>query len=471
MDVRRECWYGAARLCPTWGLVGVDTATTHRQAPRGQKRIFHGWWIVLVAFLASFVSAGVGGYGLGVFLKPMTADLGWTRTQFAWFSPIRAVVMGVTGPLLGPMVDRKQGARILFVAGGLVAGVGIMLMYNVNALLYFYIVMGLVWGFGQALLGGNIISGPIVSKWFVRRRGRAMAIYAMGISGGGVVFVPLNAFLIETIGWRSTWVVLAFIVWILLVPLALVVMRRQPEDIGLLPDGDRPAANDSPGAPLAPAPMSAAAREVSWTVGLAARTPSLWLLIIAFNLMTMSIGATLLNQFAYLTDKELGVVAVTTAATGFGWVAMLGKVPWGMLAERFEIRYVASSCFTIAGIGLLSLVVATDARVIVLYVLLYGLGAGGGPVLQNVIWANYYGRQFQGTIRGVFAPLNLLGMGFSPVFATWIRDSTGSYDTAFLVLMGGCLTGAVLILMARAPVHPSRRAGAGQESSAAASGN
>ncbi len=445
----------------------MDTGATRTQAPRGQKRIFHGWWIVVVAFLASFVSAGVGGYGLGVFLRPasgMLTELGWTRTQFAWFSPVRALVMGVTGPLVGPMVERKHGARILFALGGLVAGIGILLVSGVGRFFsdyvsdiwYFYVVMGLVWGFGQALLGGHIISGPIVSKWFVRRRGRAMALYAMGISGGGVVFVPLNAFLIETIGWRSTWVVLALITWLLLVPLALVVMRRQPEDIGLLPDGDQPA-NDDPSATLAPPPTSAAAREVAWTVELAARTPSLWLLIVAFNMMTMSIGATVLNQFAYLDDKGLGIVLTTAAASGFGWVAMGAKVPWGLIAEHIEIRYVASVCFAIAGAGLLSLVVASDIRLIAVYVALYGIGAGGAPVLQNVMWANYYGRQFQGTIRGVFAPLNLVGMGFSPIFATWIRDTQDSYDIAFLALMGGCLLGAVLILMAKAPVHPSQR--------------
>ena len=420
-----------------------------REVPvRRRGRFFHGWLIVMMAFLASFVSAGVGGYGLGVFLVPMTKALGWSRTDFAWFSPIRAVVMGVIGPVLGPFVDRKHGARVLFVAGGLVAGTGTLLCTMCTSCGSSTSSSASSGASGRALLGRNIIAGPIVSKWFVRLRGRAMAIYAMGISGGGVVFVPLNAFLIETVGWRNAWVYLAFITWLLIVPLAFLVMRRQPEDIGLLPDGVERRT-----APLA----TTAEREVNWTVREAARTPSLWLLIAAFNMMTMSIGATLLNQFAYLTDKNLGIWIVTAAATSFGWMAMGAKVPWGLIAERFEVRYVPSVCFGIAGAGLLALVVAWDTPTIFIYVVLYGIGAGGAPVLQNVIWANYYGRQFQGAIRGVFAPLNLVGMGFSPVFATWVRDSLDSYDLAFLVFMGGCWLGAVLVLMAPAPVHPSRR--------------
>ena len=101
------------------------------------------------------------------------------------------------------------------------------------------------------------------------------------------------------------------------------------------------------------------------------------------------------------------------------------------------------------------LVIADNIVLIFLYVIIYGIGAGGPPVLQNVMWSNYYGRKFQGAIRGTFAPLNLVGMGFAPVFATWIYDSTGNYDIAFFVFAAGCFLGAVFILFAKAPIHSS----------------
>ena len=415
---------------------------------RPRSLFFHGWLIVLVAFLGTFCSAGIGGYGLGVFLKPMTTSLGWSRTSLAWFSPVRAVVMAFTGPLLGPFVERKNGPRILYTIGGIAAGIGCIAVWGVKDAWHFYLAFGIVWGFGQALLGGQIIAGPIVSKWFVKYRGRATAIYAMGVSGGGVFFIPLNTFLIEKYGWENAWLVLGFITLISIVPLSFLYMRRQPEDMNLLPDGETKV-DDNRDIP------SAADLEISWTVNEASKTSSLWLLILSFNLMTMSIGATLLNQVPYLTDKNLGIGMATVAATSFGFVAMAAKIPWGILADRFEIRYLAGLCFLIASLGLFILVIADNIVLIFLYVIIYGIGAGGPPVLQNVMWSNYYGRKFQGAIRGTFAPLNLVGMGFAPVFATWIYDSTGNYDIAFFVFAAGCFLGAVFILFAKAPIHSS----------------
>jgi len=434
---------------------------------RSRPLFFHGWLIVLVAFFGTFISAGIGGYGLGVFLKPMTTSLGWSRTTLAWFSPVRSVVMGITGPLLGPFVEHQNGPRLLFIIGGITAGIGCFAVWGVKEAWHFYIAFGVVWGFGQSLLGGQILSGPIVSKWFVKYRGRATSIYAMGVSGGGVVFIPLNTFLIDKYGWEYSWLILGFITLLSIIPLSFLYMRRQPEDMNLLPDGESKVFAKEISSALSADPIllfeydsennpiSAADIEVSWTVKEASKTSSLWLLILSFNLMTMSIGATLLNQVPYLTDKNLGIGIATLAATSFGFVAMASKIPWGILADRFDIRYVTALCFLSAGLGLFLLVIADSIVVIFLYVLFYGIGAGGPPVLQNVMWSNYYGRKFQGAIRGTFAPLNIIGMGFAPVFATWIYDSTGNYDIAFFVFAIGCLLGGVCIIFAKPPVHNS----------------
>ena len=141
----------------------------------------------------------------------------------------------------------------------------------------------------------------------------------MGVSGGGVFFIPLNTFLIEKYGWENAWLVLGFITLISIVPLSFLYMRRQPEDMNLLPDGETKV-DDNRDIP------SAADLEISWTVKEASKTSSLWLLILSFNLMTMSIGATLLNQVPYLTDKNLGIGMATVAATSFGFVAMAAKI-------------------------------------------------------------------------------------------------------------------------------------------------
>ena len=132
-------------------------------------RIFWGWWIVLVTFLGSLAASGIGNFGLGVFVVPMTLDLGWSRTALGGVFAVRAVMHGVVGPLIGWAADRPNGARVLMTVAGVVAGLSLILMAFVTELWQFYIVFGVLWSVGQMAMGGNIIgtgsTGCLRPKW------------------------------------------------------------------------------------------------------------------------------------------------------------------------------------------------------------------------------------------------------------------------------------------------------------------
>ena len=388
----------------------------------------------------------------------MTRDLGWSRTALSGVVTLRAVMMGLLGPIIGRLADHRSGPRLLFVVGGLMAGASLLLLPLVGQLWHFYLAFGVLWGVGQATFGGQIVSGAVVSKWFIRWRGRATSIYTAGISLGGVVFVPLSVLLIAHLGWKGAWAVLGLLTWLLIVPISAKVMRRRPENIGLLPDGVR--SNPHPYGAISVegnvgtvTPSSGEVTEVSWTLREAVRTPTLWLLLLAFNFMGMPIGAVVLHQVPYMTDKGFSLGVASSLAVLFSAFALIAKLPWGLLSERYDVRYVTAACFTIGAIGLVFLVIAGSAELAIVFAVVFGLGAGGQPVLQNVVMANYYGREFQGTIRGTFAPINALGMGLSPLFAAWVYDVTGSYDRAFLLLAVGISLATLFILLARPPVH------------------
>ncbi len=439
--------------------------TTERAATR-RPALFHGWWIVITSMMGAGVGMGIGGVGIGVFVEPMTGDLGWSRAAMGGVFIIRAVVMAVLGPLMGPIVDRKLGAPVLYVGGGFIAGGSIMLLSMASEVWQFYVLFGLGWSVGQLAFAGNVLTGPIVAKWFVRKRGRAMGIYTMGIPIGSIIFVPLNAVLVTTFGWQSSWVILGIATWLLTIPIAALTMRRQPEDMGLHPDG-------APSADVARSDGASASRQsgggqspIDWTLTQALRTPALYLLMFSFLMMGLAMGIFTIHQVPAITDKGFDLAVASIVSVTLSVCSFIVKPTVGFLSERFSPRYLCTLCMAVGAVGVVTLGLAETMVFLFVFAACYGFGAGATPVFQNVIWADYFGRRYLGSIRGMIAPVAALGGGISPFIAGWMFDTTGSYDSVLVTMGLGAFLAAGLMFIARpprfrAPASPAAPAASG----------
>ena len=410
-------------------------------------RIFHGWYIVAVAAIAG-ASSGVLGYSFGLFFNPMRASLGWSRTSISWAVTIRSAVNMLTGPVYGPIVDRKHGAMILMVAGGVVLGLSMMLTAAMNELWQFYLLIGVAYGLAMGAEGSQIVAPVIVSKWFIRRRGRALAIVTLGPNIGNIIFIPAAALIIVHLGWRAAWFWSGVVALVLVAPLSALFIRRTPEDIGLLPDGDThhhepetPGNSDGPDL----------ATEYDWTFRQAVRTPALWLMITAFAISGAGLGGFLVHVIPALTDKGYSTAYATVLIAVLSANVMVAKMVWGFLGERIQVRYLMMVSFALAAVGIYLVVLVDSGPLILLVPLIYGFGGGGFAPLSSLMWANYFGRGSLGTIRGVFLPLTQIISAFSPVFAGAIFESEGSYDVAFVVFALCFAFSAVAIYLARPP--------------------
>jgi OFA family oxalate/formate antiporter-like MFS transporter len=409
--------------------------------------VYYGWYIVGAAMVAQMVAVGLHGYTLGVFLKPMLRDFPWSREDVANVQTIGTVVMGSLGLFVGGLVDRR-GARPLMIAGALVAGLCLIGVSRVQSLGQFYLLRGV--GFTVGSVGiGNLVVNVTLAKWFVRHRGIAMSVAAMGISLGGVIVTPLVQLLINLYGWRQTWVILGVAVWVIILPLAFV-MRRMPEDYGLLPDGDR-----ADGPPRPPGrPNASAVSEVDWTRGEAVRTPALWLLILAYGTANVGLGALLFHMVPFLTDSGFSAGRAALMFSTQSWAALLSKPLWGLLMMRVHARYLSAVAFVVSALtitGLIAVAAEGSAAGVVVLLALYGLGIGGTVPLQETVWASYFGRRHLGAIRAVAMPFAILFSALGPKFAARLYDRTGSYTAAFLIFAGFWLAGTVLVLLARPP--------------------
>ena len=401
---------------------------------------------------------GLGPQTFGFFFKPMIEELGWSRTMLTWGLMTRELLGAALGPAVGFAVDR-YGPRILTAGSAIVMGVSIMLLSQTGSLWQFVLFFGVIGAFGVPGLGYGVIS-PTLSKWFIRKRGRATGIATAGLNVGAVVMTPLILFLIAEYGWRTAWFYLGFVPWVVVVPTALIWLRRQPEDLGLLPDGDRPTSTE-PGVAKAaqesagPTPL---VDEVSWTPREAFRTPALWLLLVAELLAGMSMGGIIVHRIPYITDQGFSSIDAGVTFVTFSICAFLAKLLWGFLADRFDIRWLTIAALLGGAVGLFFMVDAPTVWHLHLgFGVGYGLTGGSLVVVWPLIWARYFGRTFQGSIMGLISPFRLISSIGGPMFAAFIFDATQSYDTAFSYFVAYFVVSAFLVWFARAPLHSTQR--------------
>lgn len=418
----------------------------------GTQRIFYGWYIVAVGFLANVASSFALASTLSIFLKPLTDELGISRGVFSLLRSGEGIIAACLAPMVGTLVDR-YGGRWLMVIGAAVAGIGFLLLGYVNSFGQFAAIRLTLVTFGDVMMGYMVVN-VIVAQWFVRLRGRAFAFTSMGVGFAKVCMPVLSAWLLLTLGWRQTWMVFGLLSMALLVLPALLVVRRTPEDMGLRPDGaDEPVIDIDSIAPGKKTPQEPSARdpETVWTRAEAVRTSAFWLLVITFGISSVGVTGLNLHVYPYVTDIGHSPVVAATVMSVIASMQLASPLAWGFLADRIDPRIAAMLRFIVQGIGL-GLAISTSSLVC-LYTgfFLYGIGLGGNMVLPDLLWANYFGRRSLGRIRGMGLLISQVLAAFGPPFFGFLFDATGGYGLSFALFGAALATSAVLSLMLRPP--------------------
>jgi OFA family oxalate/formate antiporter-like MFS transporter len=422
---------------------------------KARDRVFYGWFIVAVSFLCWFSADAFGWYTFGIFLGPISRELGWTTVALTGALTLRTVVGGLMGPVIGPLVDTRHGARVLMSLGVLIAGAVPLAVSQVDELWQFYLLYGVMGALGMVGFGG-LVTNALISKWFVRKRGRAVGIATMGISISGLVFVPLSHVFISDFGWRTTLLVLGFAIWGLAFIPVILLVRRRPEDMGLGPDGDPTEEVEVGAARAAGAPGVPRVEEI-WSLREALRTKTLWLLLIGFNISGLALSGVFIHFYPYLESKGIQPDVAATAVTTFAFCCAAVKIPWGLLAERFPVRHCITACYLGCALSLVILISSQNIAFVFVYAIVYGVALGGDMVLKELVWADYFGRTFLGTIRGVTMPANLIAVAGGPLFAAWLRDVTGSYQLPYTIFFVAVLVGTSVICLTKPPRKPGSR--------------
>ncbi len=352
------------------------------------------------------------------------------------------------GPIEGYLTD-KVGARRMVFIGMIILGGAFIFFAQVQNLWMFYLAY-IFMAVGQGL-GSWIPLMTMLNRWFHRRRAMALGWSNMGSRLGALVLVPLIAWSIDPdqdrLGWRMTATILGVFMIVVAGPISRLI-HNQPQDIGLLPDGDKPATQ-----PAANAGESHAASsyEADFTASEALRTPAFWLIAFGHGFTSMVILAIMAHLGLLMVDKGYQVQDAAFVVSVYTAVAMGFQLVGGYVGGKVPIRLALAFFTSLQAMGVVVLVFADSLPSIYAFAVLFGAGFGGRNPLTVAIRGEYFGSASFGKILGFSTvPMNLLLLIAAPLVG-WMRDIQGDYTDAFLVMVVTNLAGAACFLLAKRP--------------------
>ena len=420
---------------------------------------FYGWVIVGVSALSIASSAPGQTNLIAALIDPMMKGLSVDRGTITAMFTVGTLAASFGMAFVGFSIDRI-GPRTVMIVSVLLFGVVVMLMGAIPANAGVVTVIGLGLGFfGLRLLGRgalNMLGTILVSFWFRRMRGRATSVASgMGWLVGLGTLPPASHWLIAEFGWRGAWVALGLGVWVVMLLPAIFLVRKTPESVGLLPDGDRPSEAHEHDQPGGATPAGAASvPEDNWTVREAIRARSLWFILIAAMAWSTLGAGILFHQVSVLEERGISEGVARSSIAAVAVMNFVGNVIAGYLNDRFPNHYTLFLAQVALLLALLMSLVVGAAWHAWVYAGLLGMTQGMTLNTGTVIWANYFGRANLGSIRGATMWVVGVTSAVGPLPLAYLHDATGSYTLGVWIYVGLLLPMMVAALLATKPTRP-----------------
>ena len=413
---------------------------------------YYGWLILGITSLATFTATGVSQVVLGGIQVYISEDTGWSVSTFSYAATIGTWCSGLIAPFIGRMADR-HGPRWLMPAGLVIAGVCFLLLSGVSSVWQFYAAYIVARAVSNTVLIG-LVPRTAAVNFFRRRRNIALAMVSTFRPIAGAINIQIFALVAN---WRHTYSYLGIASLFLIIPVVLS-MRRRPEDIGLQPDGDgeAPPPRPSPGGRGSrgrPHPNPPPEGEGSWTVREAIRTRPYWLIVATACVGTLASSSVGFSLVPYLVEGAGLSVTAAAGVLSFGTVLSIANVGWGILSDKFTPRRCLMVTMVGSGALLAYLTMVDSLAEALVFALVWGVFSGAVGSMENMMLAQYYGRDSYGSLLGLFSPFQTTALGLGPSLASLLRTVSGSYGLLYIAMVAAYLASAALLYLARAPVR------------------
>jgi MFS transporter, OFA family, oxalate/formate antiporter len=399
--------------------------------------LFYGYVVAAACF--AIQATGIGTHvAFGIFFKPLLADFGWPRASLAGAHSLAFGLMGFLGIFVGRLNDRF-GPRVLLTVTALFFGIGLFLMSTIDSLWQVYLFYGIMVGIGLSPV--DVIALSTTARWFVRRRGMITGMVKVG-TGAGQFFIPLaSSLLILSFGWRPSYILLAVFATLMLAGMGQL-MRRDPSQMGLLPDGDTQ---------IGTAGSEMVERGLS--LGEALRTRQFW--TICFTNLTIVFCLMIIFLHIVPHAMDIGIPATTAAGvlSTIAGASIVGRLIIGFTADRAGYKNGMICCIMVLISSFLWLQVADKLWMLYVFALFYGMGHGGHFTLISPLVAEHFGIRSHGVLFGIVLFAGTFGGAVGPILAGHLFDITGSYSSAFWICAAVGSIGLGLILSLRRKIE------------------
>ncbi len=428
----------------------------------GGDRVFYGWYVVAVAFLANFMATGTGFYIFNALMNPLCDTRGWTRTELN-AAPAIGLTVGILSALLYGTLVTRVGPRILMFLGSIVSGAAFASLGLVNKISHFYLLCVLLY-LGNAAMSG-IVSNTAVSNWFVEKRGKALGVATAGISLSGAILPLLAMHMLDAADLPSVFLWTGMMTWTL-APVIWLVVRDWPEEWGMVPDGSLPE-HRSRGkhecaeigqTTLVPTPAlmpaDSTGRDPLWTPAGMIRTQAFWMVGFAYALVMMGTVGVMFQLGPRFTDTGYGRETAMALVALTALIATIGKTAWGALCDRFNPTRVVAALMGMNAVGLCLALIPESVVALSAFILLFGFAMGGIMSTLPILVADLYGRESFASVSRFMSLFIILEVGGYMLMGQ-SYDRTGSYDTAYVCFVLLDLVAAGLVFSATRPTAPN----------------
>ncbi|MCA0972802.1 MFS transporter [Halobacillus litoralis] len=408
-----------------------------------QTPFYYGWVIVLVAGLGVFFSGPGQTYSVSIFIDYYIEDFGYSRSAVSGIYSGATLLAGFALFMMGRLVDRF-GQRAMMVAVGLL--LSLALFWNAfllgSVMMFFGFFMIRLFGQGSMTL----IPNTLVPQWFIKKRGRALSVMAIGGFASSALLPPLNTWAIHAFGWRTTWGIWGVLLLVVFVPLAYFFVRNKPEAIGEIPDGTpKPVRGKS-----SPA-ETVEVNETSWTLKEAMSTRAFWFILFCVTVPALVNTAITFHIVSIMDLKGLGS---GVAAFVLSLMAIIGfpiTFVSGYLVDRFSVHYILAITFFGHVLTLVILFFTSSGWMAIAFGVFWGFVNGFERIVLSIVWPNYFGREHLGSIKGLAQTVMVIGSALGPLPFGIFYDWFGGYQEVILLAILFPVTATILALLSPQP--------------------
>ena len=388
---------------------------------KSKYTVFYGWVVVVAFFVIGITLYGIH-FSFGLFFKSIQNEFVLTRTITSAITSVNLLLAGMFSFAAGWILD-KYGPKTVVLLMGLFAGLSLLLTSQTHSLWQLFITYSVLLSIGTGAL--YVVPTSTLSRWFNKKRGLALGIAGSGSGLGILVMAPLATYLISTFEWRMAYILVGLIAWLVVIPLSLL-LKKDPLDIGVLPDGIKSHSQYIESEEMSHHPDSLSLLRI---IG----TRNFWLILFIWLLFAECLFLIIIHLVPHVTDIGFSSSEAAGVVSLMGGSAIAGRVPMGIASDRIGRKVTLFTCTLLMAGAMLWLTLSKDLWMLYLFTLVFGLAYGGFSTSGGALIGNVFGLRNIGAIFGILEIGFGIGAAVGPAIGGIIFDSTNSYTTAFLI--------------------------------------